>query len=150
MKIIVVGCGRVGAELALTLQAEHEVAVVDSRPEAFDRLGHAFAGRSVQGDGMDREALVRAGIETADALAAVTASDNVNAIVARIASAIFHVPRVAARLYNPHRAPVYEKLGIQTVSSSTWGAQRLTELLARPDLAPQSSNGRWVWQPDGR
>ncbi|HET7011998.1 MAG TPA: TrkA family potassium uptake protein [Anaerolineales bacterium] len=149
MQIIVVGCGRVGVELALALQGEHQVTVVDAHARAFDRLGTTFRGRCVQGDALDREVLLRAGIETADALAAVTASDNVNAIVARIAGAVFHVERVAARLYNPGRAPVYDKLNIQTVSSSSWGAHRLEELLTRPDLRPQAPHGRWVWQPGG-
>jgi len=146
MKLMVVGCGRVGAELALSLQGDHQVAVVDARAEAFDRLGPDFVGRTIQGDGLDREALLRAGIETADGLAAVTASDNVNAIVARIAQSIFGVERVVARLYNPRREPVYRKLKIRTISSSSWGAHRIEELLTQPELRRPTSAGRWIWQ----
>lgn len=146
MKLMVVGCGRVGAELALSLQGDHQVAVVDARAEAFDRLGPDFVGRTIQGDGLDRDALLRAGIETADGLAAVTASDNVNAIVARIAQSIFGVERVVARLYNPRREPVYRKLNIQTISSSSWGAHRIEELLTQQELRRPTSAGRWIWQ----
>lgn len=147
MKVIVVGCGRVGAALALSLQNEHQVTVIDPDAEAFDRLGADFQGRCLEGDPLDREVLLRSGIETAEALAAVTSSDNVNAIAARIARGLFGVERVVARVYNPRRSPVYEKLNLQTVSSSTWGAERIEELLTRPDLRPPTSAGRWVWQP---
>ena len=90
---------------------------------------------------MDRTTLERAGIETTDAVAAVTSSDNVNAIVARIARDIYHVGRVVARLYNPRRAPIYEKLNIQTVSSSSWGAHRIEQLLVHPGMQNLSSAG---------
>jgi trk system potassium uptake protein TrkA len=90
---------------------------------------------------MDRTALERAGIETAHALAAVTSSDNVNAIVGRVAQDIYHVSHVVARLYNPRRAPVYEKLNLQTVSSSSWGAHRIEQLLVHPGLQSVSSAG---------
>lgn len=141
MKVIIVGCGRVGVELALSLHTEHQVAVINPDPRAFDRLGLHFMGRTVQGDGMDRDALLRAGIETADALAAVTNSDNVNVIVARVAHQIFKVPRVVARVYNPRRRPIYEKLGLQTVSSSSWGAHRIEQLLIHPGLQSLYSAG---------
>lgn len=141
MNIIIVGCGRVGMELALTLHQNHTVSVIDRNSRSFDKLGMHFSGRTVQGHGLDRTALERAGIETADALAAVTSSDNVNAIVARIARDIFHVERVAARLYNPRRAPIYEKLDLQTVSSSSWGAHRIEQLLVHPGMQNVSSAG---------
>jgi trk/ktr system potassium uptake protein len=134
MKVIVVGCGRVGVELALSLQRDHLVTVIDPEARSFDRLGLHFSGRTVQGEGLDRKVLERAGIETTEALAAVTASDNVNVIVARIAREIFHVQRVATRVYNPRRLPIYEKLNLQTVSSSSWGAQRIEQLLIHPGL----------------
>src|SRR5512143_3034452 len=108
MNIIVVGCGRVGVELALSLQAENRVTVIDADSRAFDRLGLHYAGRTVRGDALDREALLRAGIQTADALAAVTASDNVNLIVASVARKIYHIGRVVTRLYNPRRQSIYE------------------------------------------
>jgi trk system potassium uptake protein TrkA len=141
MKIIIVGCGRVGVELALALHQNHQVSVIDRNAASFDRLGLHFAGRTVQGHAMDRTALERAGIETANAVAAVTSSDNVNAIVARIAQDLYHVARVVARIYNPRRAPIYEKLDLQTVSSSTWGAHRIEQLLVHPGMQSVSSAG---------
>jgi len=141
MNIIIVGCGRVGVELALALHQNHIVSVIDRNAQSFDRLGLHFSGRTIQGHGMDRTALERAGIEHADALAAVTASDNVNAIVTRVARDIYHVNRVVARLYNPRRAPIYEKLNLQTVSSSSWGAHRIEQLLVHPGMQSVSSAG---------
>jgi trk system potassium uptake protein TrkA len=141
MKVIVVGCGRVGAELALSLQQDHRVTVIDPDPRSFDRLGLRFSGRTVQGEGLDRNALIRAGIESADALAAVTDSDNVNVIVARVAHEIFHIPHVVTRVYNPRRLPIYERLNLQTVASSSWGAQRIEQLLVHPCLQSVVSAG---------
>ena len=141
MNIIIVGCGRVGVELALALYQNHAVSVVDRNLQSFDRLGLHFTGRTIQGQAMDRNVLERAGIETAHALAAVTSSDNLNAIVSRIAQDIYHVKRVVARIYNPRRAPVYEKLNLQMVSSSSWGAHRMEQLLVHPGLQSVSSAG---------
>jgi trk system potassium uptake protein TrkA len=141
MNIVIVGCGRVGVELALALHQNHNVSIVDRNSHAFDRLGLHFSGRTIQGHGMDRNALERAGIETAQALAAVTSSDNINAIVGRIARDIYHVDRVVARLYNPRRAAVYEKLNLQTISSSSWGAHRIEQLLVHPGMQSVSSAG---------
>lgn len=134
MKIIVVGCGRLGVELALSLQAQHQVTVIDPIRRAFDRLGLHFIGRTVQGEALDRNVLLRAGIETADALAAVTSSDNVNVIVASVARKVYQVQRVVTRLYNPRRRSIYEKLNIETVASSSWGAHRIEQLLVHPGL----------------
>ncbi len=141
MRVLIVGCGRVGVELALSLHKEHAVTVIDPDPRSFDRLGSQFLGRTVQGEGLDRDALIRAGIESADAVAAVTASDNVNVIVARVAREIFHVKRVATRLYNPRRLPIYEELDVQTVASSSWGAHRIEQLLVHPVLQSVVSAG---------
>ena len=141
MNIIIVGCGRVGVELALALHHKHQVGVIDRNLNSFDRLGLHFSGRTVQGHAMDRTVLEGAGIETAQALAAVTSSDNVNAVVARIAQDIYHVKRVVARIYNPRRAPIYEKLNLQTVSSSSWGAHRIEQLLVHPGMQCVSSAG---------
>ena len=116
MNIIIVGCGRVGVELALALHHKHLVIMIDRNAQSFDRLGLHFSGRTVQGHAMDRIVLERAGIETANALAAVTSSDNVNVIVSRIARDIYHINHVVARVYNPRRAFIYEKLNLQTVS----------------------------------
>lgn len=141
MNIIIVGCGRVGVELALALHEKHAISVIDREARSFDRLGMHFSGRTIQGDGLDRTALERAGIEHADALAAVTSSDNVNAITGRIAQDIFRVRRVVARIYNPRRAPIYERLNLQTVSSSSWGAQRIEQLLVHPGMQSVSTAG---------
>jgi len=133
--IVIVGCGRVGAELALSIYRQgHNVAIVDSNPQAFDRLGANFLGRTVQGEAIDRDVLKRADIEHADAFAAVTTSDSVNIVAARVAKDIFNVAHVVARVYNPRRAPIYEKLGIQTITSSSWGAKRMEQLMLHSGL----------------
>ncbi|HVO41444.1 MAG TPA: TrkA family potassium uptake protein [Aggregatilineales bacterium] len=135
MKIIVVGCGRVGRELSLTLSQEgHQVTVVAERPEEFEQLGPRFPGKTVPGVVFDREVLIEAGIERADGLAAVTTSDNANVVTARIAKQIYRVPQVVARLYEPRRAEVYRKLGLQTISSTTWGVGRIMQLLTHSRL----------------
>lgn len=141
MNIVIVGCGRVGVELALALHQKHAISVIDREPRSFDRLGMHFNGRTIQGDGLDRTALERAGIEQAGALAAVTSSDNVNTITARIARDIFHVRRVVARLYSPRRATIYERFNLPTVSSSSWGAQRIEQLLVHPGMQSLSTAG---------
>jgi trk system potassium uptake protein TrkA len=140
--IIVVGCGRVGIELALAVSRQGlPVAVMDGNPRAFDRLGADFRGRTVQGDALDQEALRRAGIEHAHGLAAVTSSDSANIVTARIARDIFQVEHVVARVYDPLRTPIYEKLGLQTVASSSWGAKRIEQLLLHPGLQGIASAG---------
>jgi trk system potassium uptake protein TrkA len=137
MKIIIVGCGRVGAAVAQSMSAAgHDVTVVDSDPTAFDRLGTSFRGRTVVGICFDRDVLIRAGIQSADAFAAVTSSDNANALAARIARDRFGVPRVIARLYDPQRRALYDKLGLQTISSASWGATQIERLLTAPEFQP--------------
>jgi trk system potassium uptake protein TrkA len=133
--IVIVGCGRVGMELAQSVAAQgYPVAVMDSNPKAFDRLGSSFRGRMVQGDALDQEALKRAGIEGAHGLAAVTSSDSANIVTARIARDIYKVAHVVARVYDPARGPIYERLGLQTIASSSWGARRIEQLLLHPGL----------------
>lgn len=140
--IIIVGCGRVGAELALALCAKrHRVTVLDANQDSFDRLGAEFTGRTVQGDGMDQTALRRAGIGEAHALAATTASDSINIVVARMAQEIFKLDHVVARVYNPRRTPVYDKLGIRTIASSSWAAQRIEDILLHPGMRSVHSAG---------
>lgn len=135
MKIIVVGCGRVGRDLSLTLAREgHKVTVVASEAEEFEKLGPRFLGAMIAGVVFDRDVLVRAGIEHADGLAAVTTSDNANIVTARIAKQIYRVPQVVARLYEPSRAEVYRRLGLQTISSTTWGVGRISQLLTHSRL----------------
>ena len=135
MKVIVVGCGRMGAEVALALaRGGKQVTVVDCDRRAFARLGAGFAGETVAGIGFDRDVLVRAGIESADALAALTSGDNANIVTARIARTVFRVPKVVARVYDPRRAEVYTRLGLQTVSTTAWGVSRVQQLLVHGEL----------------
>ncbi len=142
MRIIIMGCGRVGEQLAHLLDEEnHQVAVIDYDPRALARLGPNFKGQKITGVGFDREVLVKAGIEQADAFAATSSSDNANIVAARIAHNIFHVPRVVARLFDPQRAEIYRRLGMLTISSTTWGAERLRELLTSAELDPIISFG---------
>lgn len=131
MKIIIIGCGQVGARLAQTLSLKGcSVTVVDKDLTAFDRLGKSFQGRTILGVGFDREVLIEAGIEKADGLAAVMTSDEANAVAARIAMRIFRVPRVVARIYEPRKAEIYRRLGIQTLSPVSIGVEFFTDLLA--------------------
>ncbi len=130
MNIIVVGCGRVGAELAYRLfQNGHTVSVIDQNVAAFNRLNPNFRGRTIEGEVLNREILIRAGIERADAMAAVTNSDTLNAVVSHIARNKFNVPTVIARNYDPHHKSLIEAFGLQVISSTSWGAQRIEELL---------------------
>ena len=116
MKVIVMGCGRVGEQLSLLLLEEgHQVTVIDCDSQALDRLGADFKGSKVKGVGFDRHILVKAGIEDADAFAATSSSDNANIVAARIAHNYFQVPRVVARLYDPRRAEIYRRLGLVTI-----------------------------------
>ncbi|HZW35654.1 MAG: potassium channel family protein [Deltaproteobacteria bacterium] len=134
MKILIIGCGRLGAGLAKTLELRrHAVTVVDRDPAVFGSLG-AFKGQTVEGSGIDREALLRAGIERADGLAAVTASDEINVVAGRLAVQVFRVPRVVARLYDPLKAEIYRRLGLQTITPVAWGINRLAELLCHSRL----------------
>lgn len=126
MHIVIMGCGRVGAALSLQLAPlDHTIAVIDQDPLAFRRLGENFPGRQVTGVGFDRETLVEAGIEQAGAFAAVSSGDNSNIISARVARETFGVTRVVARIYDPKRAEVYERLGIPTVATVPWTSSRL-------------------------
>src|SRR5512137_1649154 len=111
MRIIIIGCGRVGAGLAQTLSdRRHEVTIVDIDPAAFERLSPGFKGKTVIGVGFDREVLLQAGVERADGFAAVTSSDEANIVAARLARQVFRVPRVVARVYDPRQAEVYRRL----------------------------------------
>ena len=124
------GCGRVGSSLALNLdRLEHSIAIVDQDPLAFRRLGETFGGRTVVGMGFDRDTLISAGIEHASAFAAVSSGDNSNIIAARVARETFGVLHVVARIYDPKRAEVYERLGIPTVATVPWTANRLLKIL---------------------
>ena len=126
MHIVVMGCGRVGSSLALQLvRRRQSVAIIDQNPLSFRRLGEDFPGKIVRGVGFDRDTLVAAGVEEADAFAAVSSGDNSNIIAARVARETFGVERVVARIYDPKRAEVYERLGIPTVATVPWAVGRL-------------------------
>jgi trk system potassium uptake protein len=126
------GCGRVGSSVADGLsRLGHDVAVIDSDGTAFSRLSPDFAGERVLGLGFDREVLLKAGIEEADAFAAVSSGDNSNIISARLAREIFRVPKVVARIYDAKRAEVYERLGIPTIATVPWTTDRLLHALTQ-------------------
>jgi trk system potassium uptake protein TrkA len=128
--VIVVGCGRVGSELAINLDKEgHSVAVIDKNRNSFRRLPERWSGRAVHGFGFDRDHLEQAGIREAQALAAVTSGDNSNVLTARIARETFQIPHVVARIYDPRRAVIYRKLGIATVATVTWTTEQVTRRL---------------------
>jgi trk system potassium uptake protein len=134
--VVIVGCGRVGSTLAHTLtDANHNVVVVDRRPEAFARLGDGYAGRTVLGVGFDRDVLREAGIEQAGALAAVTSGDNSNILIARVARETFGIDRVVARIYDPRRAAIYQRLGIPTVATVAWTAERVLRRIMADEAA---------------
>jgi trk system potassium uptake protein TrkA len=137
--IVIMGCGRVGSTLAVILEGKgHSVAIVDQNSEAFRRLGSHFNGRRVTGVGYDRSTLVEAGVEQAGAFAAVSSGDNSNIISARLARETFGVENVVARIYDPARAEVYERLGIPTVATVRWTAD---QMLRR--LLPAGSEPLW-------
>jgi trk system potassium uptake protein TrkA len=128
--VVVVGCGRVGSELAATLEKSgHTVAVIDKNPNAFRRLPAGYAGQQIMGFGFDRDNLVEAGIERAGAVAAVTNGDNSNILVARIARETFGIGRVVARIYDPRRAVIYQRLGIPTVATVSWTTDQVLRRL---------------------
>lgn len=143
MQIIIMGCGRVGSSLSVMLSENgHQVTVIDHDANAITRLGIAFKGKVVHGLGFDRDVLTQARIETADAFVAASSSDNANIVAARIARNIFRVPRVVARLYDPLRAEIYQRLGLLTISSTDLGVKRIYELLTHNNLDPTQTFGR--------
>jgi trk system potassium uptake protein TrkA len=130
MKIVVVGCGRVGSSLATSLDEQgHDVVVLDKNPAAFRRLPETWGGKTIAGFGFDRDRLIEAGAKTADALAAVTSGDNSNILTARIARENFQIANVVARIYDPRRAEIYQRLGIPTVATVTWTIEQVTRKL---------------------
>lgn len=136
MHIVIMGCGRVGSTLAHILEDHgHTVAVIDQDVEAFRRLRPGFRGSKITGVGFDRDVLIEAGIERADAFAAVSSGDNSNVIAARVARESFSVDRVAARIYDPRRAEVYQRLGIPTVATVRWTADQMLRRLLPEGVA---------------
>jgi trk system potassium uptake protein TrkA len=140
MHVIVVGCGRVGSAVASELVIRgHEIVVIDRRREAFRRLGPNFAGTTMTGVGFDRELLSAAGITDKSAVMAVTSGDNSNILIARVARETFGVERVVARIYDPQRAVIYERLGIPTVASVAWTSAR-----ALRHVLPDPGQSDWI------
>ena len=136
--IVIMGCGRVGSSLARSLEKRgHTVAVIDINVDAFRRLGPDFAGRTVKGVGFDREVLLEAGIEDADGFAAVSSGDNSNILSARVVRETFSVDNVVARIYDPGRAEVYERLGIPTVATVRWTSDQVLRRLLPAGSEPQ-------------
>jgi trk system potassium uptake protein len=143
--VVVVGCGRVGSELAGVLEkGGHTVAVIDKNPAAFRRLPRHFGGRKVVGFGFDRDHLAEAGIEEADSFAAVTNGDNTNILAARVARETFGVEQVVARIYDPRRALIYQRLGIPTVATVAWTTD---QVLRR--VVPDEHQHDWI-DPTGK
>lgn len=139
MHVVVVGCGRVGAGLAVSLTAEgHTVAVIDRSTRAFRRLPEDWTGERVSGSGFDRDDLERAGAARADALAAVTSGDNTNILTVRIARETYGIANVVARIYDPRRAEIYQRLGIPTVATVTWTIDQV-----RRRLLPDVTTTEW-------
>lgn len=138
---VIMGCGRVGSTLALGLEAQgHDVAVIDQDQSAFRRLGSEFEGRRVTGMGFDRDTLVKAGIEHAYAFAAVSSGDNSNILAARVARETYGVENVVARIYDPGRAEIYQRLGIPTVGTVVWTANRVMRRLLPHGATPQHTD----------
>jgi trk system potassium uptake protein len=137
--IVIMGCGRVGSSIAHTLEDRgHSVAIIDQDPEAFRKLRSGFKGIKVTGVGFDRDVLTEAGIERAGAFAAVSSGDNSNVIAARVARESFGVHRVVARIYDPRRASVYQRLGIPTVATVAWTADQMLR-----SLIPEGAESLW-------
>jgi trk system potassium uptake protein TrkA len=137
--VIVVGCGRVGSALSQQLLGDgHTVAIMDRRAEAFRRLPDEFAGETVVGIGFDRDRLVEAGVERAGAVAAVTNGDNSNVLIARVARETFGIERVVARIYDPRRAAIYQRLGFATVATVAWTTDQVMRR-----LVPDATEAEW-------
>ena len=143
MKVIVMGFGRIGSQVSKLLASQHhDVTIIDHDANTGTRIDPNFTGRVIKGVGFDRKVLIQAGIEQAEAFVAASTSDNANIVAARIARNIFHVPRVVARLYDPLRAEIYQRLGLITVSATNWAAERIYQQLTHTDLD--------VWETFGR
>jgi trk system potassium uptake protein TrkA len=130
MRVIIMGCGRVGSELSSELVADgHDVTVIDKNPEAFFRYPPGSGATTVVGLGFDKDVLEEAGIKEADAFIAVSSGDNSNIVSARVALEHYHVPKVVARIYDPRRADIYERLNIPTVATTRWGVKQIQLML---------------------
>jgi len=142
MKYLIIGCGRMGTGVtAALLRKGHAVALVDKSPKIAEQLEPRLREHFVEGSAFDREVLIRAGIEHADGLAAMTSNDEVNVIAARLARIIFHVPRIVARLYDPRKRELYRRLGIQVAATLSWSINRCVDLLSYSELEAVASMG---------
>jgi trk system potassium uptake protein len=142
MKIIVIGCGRLGIELACRLNmAGADLAIVDNIAASFSNLPANFEGLTVEGEALNQDVLIRAGIEKADGLAAVTNCDPLNAVIGQIARVVYHVPHIVVRNFDPRWRPIHETFKHQLVSSTSWGAQRIEELLYHAEVRTVYSAG---------
>jgi trk system potassium uptake protein TrkA len=142
MRVLIMGCGRVGSELShALLDAGHEVTVIDKRAEAFDRYPPGDQARQIVGLGFDRDVLEEAGIREADAFIAVSSGDNSNIVSARVALEHYHVPKVIARIFDPRRAEIYERLNIPTVATTTWGVKQFQLMLLHTGKEVRESLG---------
>jgi len=143
MRVVIVGCGRVGAALATELAERGDtLAVIDKDPDAFELLGEGFTGQAVAGVGFDRDVLEQAGVARADALVAVTGGDNSNVVTARVARDTYRVPRVIARIQDPRRAEIYEELGVVTVATVGWTLRKLRDYLEHRPVTDEAWFGR--------
>lgn len=144
MNVVIMGCGRVGAQLATMLEAQgHSVTVLDLKASQFERfLPHDFHGRRVVGDGKDQDVLREAGVDRADAFVACTQGDNRNVMAAQMAKVLFNVPLVVSRIYDPKREEMYKMLGLRTISPTTVGAKLLLEALTSGEGAGSGAANR--------
>ena len=143
MHVVILGCGRVGAQLANTLDAEgHDVTIIDRNSDQFRRLESDFGGTAIVGTGIDQDNLRRAGIERADYFVAVTNGDNTNVMAAQIAKAVFEVPHVITRIYDPVREETYRNLGLETYCPTTLGTAKIIDLMGQGQPAASGRPGR--------
>lgn len=142
MNFLIIGCGRVGSTIANALYIDnHDIVIVDHKKSAFSRLSKGFTGKTIVGHAFDKDVLENAGIEHADALAALTNGDNTNIVTAKIARDEYSVPKVVARIYDPVRARIYRGLGVQTVAPVAWTSSKIKDLLVHPEYATQLTFG---------
>ena len=142
MNLIVIGCGRVGSELAYRLfKRGHKVTVIDQTDHSFSNLPDDFLGRMIEGEALNNDVLVHAGIETADGVAIVTSSDTTNAVIGHTIRKVFNITNVVVRNFDPLWRPLYDAFGLQMISSTSWGAQRIEELLYHREIRTVFSAG---------
>lgn len=151
MRVIIVGCGKLGSGLAKALTRKgNQVTIIDSNADAFELLDKDFSGKTIAGIGFDRDILEKANISHADAIIACSKSDEINALIGKIARDIYRVPRVISRLYDPRRAEIYHSLGIQTLSTTTWGFSVPWKCSVMTDWTVSLQSGTVRWKLSGQ